>query len=797
MISGNGRASNRLVVGRGTDAGSGGSMPHSRSWRGVSRRVPLFAGLGLAVALLATLVALLAPPLQAQTATVDLVHNRTNSGNNTATAQPVVAQQFTTGSDLGYTITEVRIRLATTGVTGRDITVRLKENNSSDEPGQLLATLTNPTALAPGDYNIFTVPDGGEIVEGNTSYWVTVNEGLTSSGARLRGWDDDDETSAYGWTITNNRLQRGISETSWATHAAPLIIQIRGTVRAASTDATLSDLSLGDASNGDAITLDPAFSSGHFDYSASVGFPVSRITVIPTKNDAGASIRYRNDSNVVLTDLDTSRPGLQVGLSEGAPNVIKVEMTAEDGVAEETYTLTVTRAARPGEVLLSEKVLSLTEGSGGYYSLVLNRQPASDVTVTVTRDAGVNMLLSPATLTFTPSNWQQPQWVFVSTGSDTNTTNESVRLTHTATSSDSLFDGITIPSVVVNVDDNDTLDRHIHTIRVPHGSHALPLGEKPLPEERIEVFLGLGVDEDDEDALVAKYLEVVAEGHVWGPSGLWGDPDDDTIWVVDPSHFGIHPLKLSALEQGRIEHLDPAGTNSHQGRFNYNCHFSRSRVGGSGNPALTVMWGNDNTIWVSNDEQGWLNAYSRFMSYGVRDGCNVENVTGYDSDGDASTTIMHLESIFHHVPDRDIQPVFPILGVFRLNGQPKRDDGMPDSRKSSSSMPSITGGLNGAPAGRFLDVSGWVGVPGRSRTWLRIRGIMGAVPTINRARPHVGARLRVVPPPGLPQRGLPPRTAPTRPALEGAVATAELGGLAGSHYESCRHSNRCAVHQAG
>ena len=49
---------------------------------------------------------------------------------------------------------------------------------------------------------------------------------------------------------------------------------------------------------------------------------------------------------------------------------------------------------------------------------------------------------------------------------------------------------------------------------------------------------------------------------------------------------------------------------------------------------------------------------------------------------------------------------------------------------SCSSMPS-TGGLNGAPAGRFLDVSGWVGVSGRSRTWLRIRGIMGSVPTIN------------------------------------------------------------------
>ena len=41
------------------------------------------------------------------------------------------------------------------------------------------------------------------------------------------------------------------------------------------------------------------------------------------------------------------------------------------------------------------------------------------------------------------------------------------------------------------------------------------------------------------------------------------------------------------------------------------------------------------------------------------------------------------------------------------------------------------GGLNGAPAGRFLDVSGGVGVSGRNRTRLRIRGIVGSVPTIS------------------------------------------------------------------
>ena len=79
MFSSNGRASSRLVDGRGTDAGSGGRVPHRRSWRGVSMRLRLLAGLGLAVAFLATLAtlaALPAPPLQAQTTTeVEVPHN--------------------------------------------------------------------------------------------------------------------------------------------------------------------------------------------------------------------------------------------------------------------------------------------------------------------------------------------------------------------------------------------------------------------------------------------------------------------------------------------------------------------------------------------------------------------------------------------------------------------------------------------------------------------------------------------------------------------------------------------------
>ena len=194
-----------------------------------------------------------------------------------------------------------------------------------------------------------------------------------------------------------------------------------------STDATLSDLELQNASNGSDIALTPGFTSGHLAYSASVGFPVSRVTVIPTRNDAGASIRYLNASNEKLGDGDR----FQFPLTEGAQRVIRVEVTAEDRIAKETYTLTVARAARPGKVFVSERLLSLTEGDSGSYSVRLDRQPAADVRVFVFNESGsadTTVTLSTDDLTFTPSNWNQRQWVFVSTGSDTNTTNESVTL---------------------------------------------------------------------------------------------------------------------------------------------------------------------------------------------------------------------------------------------------------------------------------------------------------------------------------------------------------------------------------
>ena len=90
-------------------------------------------------------------------------------------------------------------------------------------------------------------------------------------------------------------------------------------------------------------------------------FTVSQVTVTSTKNDPNARIfPLRDGDNNELSDADTSQSGHQVDLVAGAQNVIKVVVQSEAGF-HDTYTVTVTRAPEPGEVLLSDEA-SVADG---------------------------------------------------------------------------------------------------------------------------------------------------------------------------------------------------------------------------------------------------------------------------------------------------------------------------------------------------------------------------------------------------------------------------------------------------
>ena len=122
-----------------------------------------------------------------------------------------------------------------------------------------------------------------------------------------------------------------------------------------------------------------------------------------------------------------------------------------------TVTGTITDNDTAG-VTLSKTLLTVTEEdtTGDSYSVVLNSQPTADVVVTVAGHSGTDVTPTPTTLTFTPINWETVQPVTVTAGTDMDTVNETVSLTHSAASTDANYNGITIGGVAVSVHDDDT-----------------------------------------------------------------------------------------------------------------------------------------------------------------------------------------------------------------------------------------------------------------------------------------------------------------------------------------------------
>ena len=370
------------------------------------------------------------------------------------------AQPFTTGTNAtGYTLTSIELSL-NSNVSTDTPTVKLYSGSAN---GTEVDTFTGPAMLDASGANDYTFTPSSTVILGmSTTYWV-VAEANTGDARWLKtGSTSEDATPAAGWGIGDVAETRSATSTgSFGTEfGAVFLIRVNGTLGGIviSSDATLSALALEDASDDSAIDISPTFASGTTSYTASVDNGVDKITIKPTVNEGSATVEYLDSSDTEITDADGVKTGQQVSLSVSA-NTIKVKVTAEDTTTTNPYTVVVTRAAAvPGTVTVSESALTVTEEdtTGDTYTVVLGTQPTADVTVTVGGHAGTDVTPTPASLTFTTANWSTAQTVTVKAGNDADLTNDTVTLTHSATSTDPGYSGITIGSVVVTVTDNDT-----------------------------------------------------------------------------------------------------------------------------------------------------------------------------------------------------------------------------------------------------------------------------------------------------------------------------------------------------
>lgn len=143
------------------------------------------------------------------------------------------------------------------------------------------------------------------------------------------------------------------------------------------------------------------------------------------------------------------------------PNeTVLIDLSAPEGAALGSDTrITVTISDVPGgAVTASTDSLNLSEGGpAGSYTLVLDRAPLSNVTVTLS--AGAQLDLAVTTLTFTPANWNLPQTVSLSAVDDEDVEGDhSATVAHSVTSADKSFDGAPLADVQVNITDNDSAE---------------------------------------------------------------------------------------------------------------------------------------------------------------------------------------------------------------------------------------------------------------------------------------------------------------------------------------------------
>ena len=313
-------------------------------------RASTFAAAPLAACAFLALAALFAAPAQAQSVTTFVSNLNQPGGRGVVVSNEIgdevvqqIAQEFTTGPGaFGLRSVVVRSR----DPQGDSFSVSVCEIDSHSKPTAPCTALTAPSAFAAGSLS-FTAPPGTTLAA-NTRYAVVCR--ATGSGAvsfETTPSDDEDSGASTGWSIKNYYLAYGTYYDPDSSHydvpfwlsgdgVRSLRIAIKGS---AATDATLSALTLTN-SYGDDV---PIISTTTTSYSANMVFADKNVTIEGTPTDTNASVEYLDSNGAVLVDSIPVKDGLQYTFPVGTHS-FTIKVTAEDGTATRTYTLSATRA---------------------------------------------------------------------------------------------------------------------------------------------------------------------------------------------------------------------------------------------------------------------------------------------------------------------------------------------------------------------------------------------------------------------------------------------------------------------
>ena len=436
-------------------------------------RVRSLAARGLAVVLIA-LAARLALPLQAQaqtdpTPTVTISADKTSAVFKEDDITYTLTRTGSTTAALPVTVRLMQTEdfLAATELTNKTVTINA---------GQSTATFT----VAASSFQHFAAGTkvGGGTLEAAVQDGANYDLGMTSSvevnffiGVMIRFEMERYSVGEAAGPVKVTVFARSGRHAGQPTSGVPYDIRPGGGSATNSSDFFF-------------VNLHPEFLSSNFESVSGGVWQAEHTYDVTITDDEVNEVDETFDVQIARSDSQTYSLVDAAGKSCGSVCTATVTIIDDD-----------TATATPG-VTVSTTALTVTEEdpTGGSYTVVLDSQPTADVMVTVDGHAGTEVTPTPATLTFTTVNWEMAQTVTVTAGIDANTANETVSLTHSATSTDTDYEGITIAGVAVTVNDNDTASVTVSTTALTvteedptGGSYTVVLDSQPAADVMVTV----------------------------------------------------------------------------------------------------------------------------------------------------------------------------------------------------------------------------------------------------------------------------------------------------------------------
>jgi ELWxxDGT repeat protein len=177
--------------------------------------------------------------------------------------------------------------------------------------------------------------------------------------------------------------------------------------------------------------------------------PASNVTVTINKETGGSADLSTATTTLTFTPANWDDPQTVTvagALDDGALNSTATFDISSPNLSTDTVAATEI-ANTTGIVVIGSNAVSVPEGGTGTFSVHLSSAPLTSFTVTIARTAGDSILTSaPATLVFTPANFATDQTVTLTSGTDSDTNND----TATFTVSDAGFPDQTVTATQID-----------------------------------------------------------------------------------------------------------------------------------------------------------------------------------------------------------------------------------------------------------------------------------------------------------------------------------------------------------